>query len=92
MMILCEGDSLTSELIPEDLYGRPEEAVEEASQNLTKSGSIHESEIVALKTVENRYIKLVLEHYQGNIKRTAEKLGISRSKLYRILEKDGAKQ
>lgn len=69
-VILCEGDTLTDDLLPFDFNGR------EAEEKEGTEGSLR------LKDAERRHIARVLRMAGGNKTKTAELLGISISTLY----------
>jgi len=74
-MILATGDTLTPAHLPDDIReGR-----------LGRTGS----RIATLEEVEAAHIRRVLKDCRGNVKLTAQRLGISRSTLYQKLEKLG---
>ena len=50
------------------------------------------SQVLDLETVIHSYIHYVLQLNQGNKKKTARQLGISRSTLYRMLEAERVEQ
>ena len=70
-VILCEGDTLTKEVLPFDF---------EVNKPGTSNG------IFDLKEVEKEHIKKVLQHAKGNKTKTASLLGIGLTTLYRKLE------
>jgi transcriptional regulator of acetoin/glycerol metabolism len=47
---------------------------------------------MTLDEMERAMIANCMRHYQGNVSRAAEALGISRAALYRRLEKHGLSQ
>ena len=68
-------------ILPEDL---PKKIIEE-----TKDLEKEETEkLLPLKEMEKRYVLKVLQETKGNKKKASEILGIDRTTLYRILEKD----
>jgi len=70
-VILCDGDTLTKDLLPLDF-------------DKSKSGS--GSGIFDLKEVEKQHLKMVLGHTGGNKTKAANLLGIGLSTLYRKME------
>ncbi len=68
-------------ILPEDL---PRKILEEVKE-MTKEGP---EELLTLKEMEKRYVLKVLQETKGNKKKASEILGIDRTTLYRILEKD----
>ncbi len=74
-MILATGDTLTPAHLPDDIReGR-----------LARQGG----RVATLEEVEAAHIRRVLKECRGNVKLTAERLGISRSTLYQKLERLG---
>lgn len=69
-------------ILPEDLPKKVFEETEKIETNLL------EEELVPLRELERRYVLRVLKETGGNKKKAAEILGIDRTTLYRILEKD----
>ena len=70
-VILCEGDTLTKEVLPFDF-------------EVNKPGTT--SSVFDLKEVEKEHIKKVLLHTKGNKTKTAGLLGIGLTTLYRKIE------
>jgi two-component system response regulator AtoC len=68
-------------ILPEDL---PRKIFEEAKG----AEMLFPEESLPLKEVEKRYVLKVLQETKGNKKKAAEILGIDRTTLYRILEKE----
>lgn len=68
-------------ILPEDL---PRKILEEVKE-MTKE---EPEELLTLKEMEKRYVLKVLQETKGNKKKASEILGIDRTTLYRILEKD----
>lgn len=62
-----------------------------ATSSITGSGR-GGTTIETLESVERRHVRTVLERFDGNVQRAAEALGLSRSALYRRLEKFGIAQ
>ena len=75
-MILSNG----SVLQPEDFNFTPSGPKDEAQVNLEQFN---------LEEVEKLLIRKVLKKYNGNITQAASELGLTRSSLYRRLEKYG---
>jgi two-component system response regulator AtoC len=69
-------------ILPEDLPRKMFEEIKRTEIQLPE-------ELLPLKEVEKRYILKVLQETGGNKKKAAEILGIDRTTLYRILEKEG---
>ena len=67
----------------EDLAALADPAAREADGSMPQPGSM------TLDEMERVMIARALEHYQGNLTRVAEALGLSRPALYRRLEKHG---
>lgn len=70
-VILCDGDSLTKEVLPFDF---------DANSAKLSNG------VFDLKEIEKQHIKKVLEHTKGNKTQTANLLGIGLTTLYRKME------
>jgi DNA-binding NtrC family response regulator len=68
-------------ILPEDL---PKKIIEE-TKDLEKKET---EKLLPLKEMEKRYVLKVLQETKGNKKKASEILGIDRTTLYRILEKD----
>lgn len=68
-------------ILPEDL---PKKLFEEVRE----SGFKFPEKLLPLKEIEKRYVVKVLEETGGNKKKASEILGIDRTTLYRILERD----
>jgi two-component system response regulator AtoC len=76
-------------ILPEDFPQKLLESVSEREEE--KSGGKpppHPEKLLPLKTIEKSYVLRVLEETKGNKKKAAEILGIDRTTLYRILEKE----
>ncbi len=71
-VILCDGDTLTKEVLPLDF--------DTAKPGLTSIG------LFDLKEIEKEHIKTVLEHTKGNKTKAAGLLGIGLTTLYRKME------
>jgi DNA-binding NtrC family response regulator len=72
-VLMTRGD----EIVPADLVLRPE------------AGGRERLEDLSLEEVERVLIKKALEKHEGNVSRAAEVLGLSRSALYRRLQRFG---
>ncbi len=68
-------------ILPEDL---PKKVLEEMKETTVLSSE----KLLPLKEIEKRYVLQVLEETKGNKKKASEILGIDRTTLYRILEKE----
>ncbi|MDR3365214.1 MAG: sigma 54-interacting transcriptional regulator [Clostridiales Family XIII bacterium] len=78
IMLFAEGKRITADMLPQRIL-----------QNASsfQYENIYEEEKVAdLNTVSVRYAKNVCRRFNGNIKRTAEALRVSRSTVYRLLK------
>jgi len=75
-VILCEGNSLK----PTDLF---------LKEPQTKSGEEEEFATYNLDEIEKRIIRKALVKYEGNISKAANELGLTRTSLYRRMEKHG---
>lgn len=78
MMLMTRKDIMTIDCIPEEI---------QRDANVLKSHM--PSSLESLEAMEAKYIKMVLDQYGGNVKKTAELLEISRATIYRILKKNG---
>ncbi|MFW5821168.1 MAG: sigma-54-dependent transcriptional regulator, partial [Bacteroidota bacterium] len=74
-VIMTEGDSLS----PDDFI----------LSSHTKSTGGFEFDSYNLDEIEKQVISKVLKHYQGNITQAAQDLGLTRTSLYRRMEKHG---
>jgi DNA-binding NtrC family response regulator len=76
-------------ILPEDL---PQKFLESVSgkegETLEEKPLLFPEELLPLKAIEKSYVLRVLEETKGNKKKAAEILGIDRTTLYRILEKE----
>ena len=75
-VILCEGTSLK----PADLFLKAPQ---------TKSSEEEEFNTYNLEEIEKRIIRKALLKYEGNISKAANELGLTRTSLYRRMEKHG---
>ena len=66
-------------------------AVRDAGTTPAASGSdvLPDAGTITLDEMEKRMIVKCMRHYEGNISRVADALGVSRAALYRRLEKYG---
>ena len=71
------------ELDVEDFFAVRDAAPQRGGVELPDAGTI------TLDELEKRMIEKCMKHYEGNVSRVAEALGISRAALYRRLEKHG---
>jgi DNA-binding NtrC family response regulator len=74
-VIMTEGDSLS----PDDFI----------LSSQARSGSDFEFDTYNLDDIEKQVISKVLKQYQGNITQAAQDLGLTRTSLYRRMEKHG---
>jgi two-component system, NtrC family, response regulator len=72
------------ELDVEDFF-----AVRDAGEAGNREMALPDAGTITLDELEKRMIVKCLQHYEGNISRAAEALGISRAALYRRMEKYG---
>ncbi len=76
-------------ILPEDLPQKLLETVPEKKlDDLKKRYPLAPDKLLSLKDVEKNYVLKVLQETKGNKKKAAEILGIDRTTLYRILEKE----
>ena len=92
MMIMCEGDALRVEDLPEEVAGSA--GVRISVENGKVDDLANFKEIVRKQTqsVERELIEKALEETNGNITRAAEKLGLSRKGLQLKLKELGVKR
>ena len=64
-------------------------AVRDAAAALPREDALPDAGSMTLDEMEKRMIAKCLEHYDGNVSRAADALGISRAALYRRMEKYG---
>lgn len=74
-VIMCDGSNIT------------EDDIQISNRNSKKNG--FEFETYHLDTIEQEVIKKVLRNHQGNISKAASDLGLTRTSLYRRMEKYG---
>ncbi len=72
------------ELDVEDFF-----AVRDAAANAPREETLPDAGSMTLDEMEKRMIVKCFRHYEGNVSRVAEALGISRAALYRRMEKYG---
>jgi len=78
MMLMARKDIITTDLIPEEIH------------NFTDVTTPQSNMLVeTLDVMEAKYIKMVLDENDGNIKKTAELLNVTRATIYRTLKKHG---
>ena len=76
-------------ILPEDLPQKLLDTIpEEKLDDLKRKYPVISEKLLSLKDVEKNYIIKVLQETKGNKKKAAEILGIDRTTLYRILEKE----
>jgi len=83
MVVLADGERLTVEDLPPEIYRRPDQI---ASQQLDKLAGI------SLEDAEKQLIANTLKMVGGNRERAAEILGIGERTLYRKIKEYGLKQ
>ncbi|HYR27903.1 MAG TPA: sigma-54 dependent transcriptional regulator [Thermoanaerobaculia bacterium] len=72
------------ELDVEDFF-----SVRDAASEQRGGGELPEAGSMTLDELEKRMIEKCMKHYEGNVSRVAEALGVSRAALYRRFEKYG---
>ncbi len=76
-------------ILPEDLPQKLLDTIPEKNlDDLKRKYPVISEKLLSLKDVEKNYILKVLQETKGNKKKAAEILGIDRTTLYRILEKE----
>jgi transcriptional regulator with PAS, ATPase and Fis domain len=80
MIILADGRALTRDLIPDEIARNAENSVYAAFDT---------KKIDTLALASAKYVNNVLLELNGNVKRTAENLRVSRATVYRILKNAG---
>jgi two-component system NtrC family response regulator len=65
------------------------ELLSDRGATLPRDGALPDVGTMTLDEMERRMIEKCMQHYEGNISRVAEALGLSRAALYRRLEKHG---
>ncbi len=83
LVVLCPGDSITLELLPENLR-REKPGLDALSLELPQQG-------ISLEAVERELIERALLRFEGNQTRAAQYLDISRKTLIYRMEKFGLK-
>lgn len=78
MMIMTETEVMTRDALPNEIFAGQEPAFY-APDGL--------SYVAPLEEMNRQYVRRVVDKNQGNIKKSAEILGISRATVYRYLEK-----
>jgi DNA-binding NtrC family response regulator len=74
-VILCDGDTLTPEILPIHITEAPVNLAPQADQT------------ASLEAMEIEHIKRVLAHCRGNVVRASAVLGIARSSLWRKMKR-----
>ena len=64
-------------------------AVQDSGGREPRGGSLPDAGTMTLDEIEKTMIEKCLRHYEGNVSKAAEALGLSRAALYRRLEKHG---
>jgi two-component system, NtrC family, response regulator AtoC len=76
-------------ILPEDLPQKLLDAIPEKKlDDLVRRYPVLTEKLLSLKDVERNYVLKVLQETRGNKKKAAEILGIDRTTLYRILDKN----
>ena len=65
------------------------EAVRDVAPSAAREESLPEAGAMTLDEIERAMIEKCMRHYDGNLTRVADALGLSRAALYRRLEKYG---
>src|SRR5690606_11295022 len=82
----CRGDQIELEDLPERVQALVVLPAEKA--RFTWQPPLSEGQLVPLETIEQDYIRYVLDQVEGNKRRAADILGIGRRTLYRWLESE----
>ena len=83
----CEGSTVQVEHLPPRIRRHTgSEAL--STGDVARADLLADGELPALEELERRYIELVLDRVDGNKRRAARILGISRRTLYRRLDRD----
>ena len=64
-------------------------AVQDSGGREPRGGSLPDAGTMTLGEIEKAMIEKCLRHYEGNVSKAADALGLSRAALYRRLEKYG---
>ena len=76
-------------ILPEDLPQKLLQSLsEKKDEGAEGKSSLFPEKLLPLKAIEKSYVLKVLEETKGNKKKAAEILGVDRTTLYRILEKE----
>jgi DNA-binding NtrC family response regulator len=76
-------------ILPEDLPQKFLQSLsEKKEERVEEKPPLFPEKLLPLKAIEKSYVLRVLEETKGNKKKAAEILGIDRTTLYRILEKE----
>jgi DNA-binding NtrC family response regulator len=81
----AHGDQIEVDDLPERIRRRGGLRLPQAGETDTPA-LLRAGELPPLREIERRYVRLVLEHFDGNKKRAADCLDIGRRTLYRYLE------
>ena len=77
MMIMCEGNTLTEDLLPAEIV---------ATSETDTRAFFSVDAPVPVKELETLYVKTALDANRGNIKKTAEQLQMSRATIYKYIK------
>ncbi len=78
--ILAENQTITLDDLPENMLSTP-------ANSASPPGRAESSNPVFLEEVERKHVRQVLEQMKGNKVQAAKAMGISRRRLYRLVEK-----
>lgn len=87
--IFCRGDQLTPDDFAEPIAGPATQVIEREPQPTARARTAPQSLKSATADIERDHIRETLDRLNGNKKKTAEALGISRSHLYKRLKELG---